>query len=276
MSLSISSLNSGSNGNCYYIGNNTDAIFIDAGITCRETEKRMARLGLDFLKIKAIFISHEHSDHINGILAISRKYKIPVYITEQTLISCKLKISSDLVHYFNTNEAIQIGSLNIFPFLKNHDAADPHSFTITSSGITVGVFTDIGNACKRVIENFKRCHAVFLETNYDEELLEKGHYPYHLKRRIKSDLGHLSNLQALELVLKHKSKFLSQILLSHLSRDNNKPELVLELFQKNIKNIAVSVASRDVETEIFKISQSPHYKVQVKQRPIQVEQLSLF
>ncbi|HEX4375166.1 MAG TPA: MBL fold metallo-hydrolase, partial [Puia sp.] len=180
MSLFIASLNSGSNGNCYYIGNEREAVLVDAGISCRETERRMKRLGLSMQKVKAIFISHEHSDHINGVAVLSKKYSLPVYITPGTLNNCSLILDEQRILSFTAYQAVQIGGLIISAFPKFHDAAHPHSFMIECDGIKVGVLTDIGAACQHVIKHFSQCHAAFLEANYDEELLEKGRYPYHL------------------------------------------------------------------------------------------------
>lgn len=251
MQLYISALNSGSNGNCYYIGNEQDAVLVDAGISCRETETRMKRLGLSMSRVRAIFISHEHSDHIRGLEVLARKYRLPVYITPATRIGSRLVFDNIGLQPFLAYEPVQIGSLRVTGFPKFHDAADPHSFIVSSQGINIGVFTDIGTCCDQVVEHFRQCHAVFLETNYDEEMLDKGYYPHHLKRRIKGDKGHLSNAQALELFRNHKPDFMSYVLLSHLSRDNNNPSLVQELFQAHAGSTEVVVASRYEESPVF-------------------------
>ncbi len=257
MSLYITSINSGSNGNCYYIGNQREAVLIDAGISCRETERRMERMGLSINRVKAIFISHEHSDHTYGTEMISRRYQLPVYISENTHRHSKLRLEEELVQPLKAYETVRIGDLEVNAFPKLHDASEPHSFTITGGGITIGVLTDIGSLCEHVIKNFSRCHAVFLETNYDEVMLAEGRYPPFLKTRIHGDHGHLSNLQALELFRVHRSPHLTHLLLSHLSRDNNDPRRVLELFQKHARGIHVSIASRDQESAVFCIDGSP-------------------
>src|ERR1044071_6409360 len=127
MPLFISSLNSGSNGNCYYIGNDQDAVLIDAGISCRETERRMKRSGLSFANIKAVFVSHEHVDHITGVPVLSKKYQLPVYITRDTLRDSGIIVEPHLVNSFKENKSVTIGTLTITPFRKSHDACDPHS-----------------------------------------------------------------------------------------------------------------------------------------------------
>lgn len=253
MSLYITSLNSGSNGNCYYIGNKTEAVLIDAGISCREIEKRMKRLGLSMNNIQAIFISHEHSDHIKGLPALVKKYQYPVYITPRTMQSGKLELETRLLKTFKADESINIGNLSVTAFTKFHDAVDPYSFFVSCKETGVGIFTDIGIPCPQLIKYFKQCHAAFLEANYDEDMLEKGGYPVYLKNRIRGGMGHLSNKQALDLFVRHKPEFMSHLLLAHLSHNNNSPDLVQELFNAHAGNVQVSIASRYRETEVFHI-----------------------
>jgi phosphoribosyl 1,2-cyclic phosphodiesterase len=135
MSLFIAALNSGSNGNCYYIGNEREAVLVDAGISCRETERRMKRLGLSMQKVRAIFVSHEHSDHINGVTVLSKKYNLPVYITQGTLNNCSLVLDEQKTFSFAAYQAVHVGELMVSAFPKFHDAAHPHSFMIECRGI---------------------------------------------------------------------------------------------------------------------------------------------
>lgn len=277
MCLYIASLNSGSNGNCYYIGNDDEAVLIDAGISCRETERRMKRLGLLMQKVKAIFVSHEHSDHIAGIPVISKKYQLPVYITEGTLQYSGLVIEQRLINSFYTNVPVSIGKLSTTAFSKHHDANDPHSFIVECNGVKVGIFTDIGTACHHVTLHFKQCHAAFLEANYDEEMLATGRYPYHLKQRIKSTKGHLSNNDALQLFLTHRSPCMSHLVLSHLSKNNNRPEIVQQLFDAHAGTTKIIVASRYKETSLYEINGiSTHIIDTSKLSKQRLEQLSLF
>jgi len=251
--LFITSLNSGSNGNCYYVGNENEAVLIDAGISCRETEKRMTRLGLSMAKVKAIFISHEHGDHIRGLTVMAKKYRIPVYITSKTINNSRLELPAELVRTFTSHEIVHIGSLRVTCFPKVHDAAEPHSFMITCGAIKVGVFTDLGVVCDQLSRHFQLCDAAFLEANYDEEMLQNGNYPYYLKSRISGGEGHLSNRQALELFTNFRPAKLSHLLLSHLSKDNNCPELVENLFNQHAEQTLIVVASRSEETPVFTI-----------------------
>ena len=277
MSLFISSLNSGSNGNCYYIGNQEEAVLIDAGISCRETEVRMSRLGLQMKRVKAIFISHEHSDHINGVHKLSKKHKLPVYITKATLQNGNLILNEELVNSFKAYEPIQIGKLKITAFTKFHDAIDPHSFIVSSDAVNVGIFTDIGQTCDHLIKHFAQCHAAFLESNYDEELLEAGKYPLGLKNRIRDGRGHLSNIQALELFKQYKSPSLSHLILSHLSKNNNSPKIVKDLFEKHAGNTEIVIAPRNEETPLYHIRNIQTSKMIKKTKTKDAHhQLSLF
>lgn len=274
MSLFIASLNSGSNGNCYYVGNSNEAVLVDAGLSCREIEKRMKRLGLLMNKVKAIFVSHEHSDHIFGIPVLSKKHQLPVYITPRTLLNSRLTIEKHLIVPFLASTPVTVGALTVKAFTKFHDADDPHSFTVTGNGVMVGIFTDIGRICEQLINHFSECHAAFLEANYDEQMLATGGYPRHLKNRISGGNGHLSNTLALQLFNKYRPPFMTHLLLSHLSKNNNDPELVHDLFKQYSGNVEVAVASRYQESPVYEIKNSGE-KVLVP-RPQKALQLSIF
>jgi phosphoribosyl 1,2-cyclic phosphodiesterase len=160
-------------------------------------------------------------------------------------------VEKHLVRSFQTGKAISIGQLKVTPFRKSHDASDPHSFLVSDKQINIGVFTDIGYPCKQVIRYFQKCHAAFLEANYCADMLENGGYPYYLKKRISSDKGHLSNAQALELFNSYRPQQLSHLILSHLSKNNNRPELVDQLFTQSAGSTKIIVASRYEESSVF-------------------------
>lgn len=273
MSLYVASIASGSNGNCYYVGNDTEAVLIDAGISCREIERRMHRLGLNLQKVKAIFISHEHSDHISGVAVLSKKYSLPVYVSSATYHHCRRIADEERAVHFTAGVPVYVGTLQVKAFRKFHDAADPHSFVISHQATTVGVFTDIGRACTAVKDHISVCHAVFLEANYDEEMLKKGNYPWHLKKRISGGLGHLSNRQALDLLMTHGTHQLSHVFLTHLSKNNNCPMLVQELFAPYSRERTFVLASREKETEVYHIRGGPQTKI-ISTGPV-VQQLTL-
>ncbi len=273
--LFTASLNSGSNGNCYYVGNDREAVLIDAGLSCRETEKRMKQVGLQMERVKAVFISHEHGDHIKGVESIATKHKLPIYITPATFQQSKLRVMASQVFSFKAYEPVLIGGLSVLAFPKLHDAIDPHSFVVSGNGVNIGVFTDIGSPCNHVIDNFKKCHAIFLEANYDEGMLASGRYPPHLKNRISGKHGHLSNHQALELFMQHKPAYMGHVYLSHLSKDNNSPALALRMFTEKGGKANIVVASRDEASTVYTIA-APVGAAAVSKPRVKSVQISLF
>ncbi|WP_438946500.1 MBL fold metallo-hydrolase [Sediminibacterium sp.] len=269
MSLQIASLNSGSNGNSYYIGNEEDAVLIDIGLSLRETEIRMKQLGLSLQKVKAIFISHEHTDHIRGLSTVANKYKIPIYITPETAKGGP-KLIRHLSKNFTANQPIIVGQqhlsdnqIMVTPFQKEHDAADPHSFVVSYQGIHIGVITDIGIACNRVSHYFQQCHAAFLESNYDEVMLRNGRYSQPLKDRITNGQGHISNRQALDLFRNYRPKNMSHLLLSHLSKENNHPDLALQNFLPHANETEVLIASRYGPSPVITINPESRHSLEL-------------
>lgn len=238
----------------------------------------MRVLGLDMHKLKAIFISHEHADHISGLTTLSRKWELPVFITPQTHTYSRLPLQQHLVVSFRPNEPVQIGRLTIMPFTKHHDGCDPHSFTISCDGARVGVLTDIGRVCPEVTHHFSQCDAAILEANYDEVMLHQGRYPYHLKRRISGGKGHLSNREALELFRQYCPEGMSHLLLAHLSKENNDPQLALDYFRPHAGGTEVVVASRYKPSEVYTIYPRTVERPVVPERPAAVvaPQLALF
>ena len=215
----------------------------------------MRRLGLSLSAVKRVFffISHEHDDHIRGLEVLSKRYQLPVYITAATLQNSRLSLEAHLVRPFLPHEPVTAGALTVTAFPKSHDACDPYSFVVSSPTVRVGIFTDLGVVCEQLIHHFRQCHAAFLESNYDEQLLEQGRYPHFLKNRIRGGLGHLSNRQALELFVRHRPSYMSHLFPAHLSRDNNRPELVQALFEQEANGTKIVIASRDRETELYAI-----------------------
>lgn len=275
MSLFTASLNSGSNGNCYYVGNAHEGVLVDVGISCRETELRMKRLGLSPKMVKAIFVTHEHYDHTKGIPTLSKKYQIPVYITNRTRAQAQLRLKEHLVVPFKAYESICVGELTVTGFPKRHDAIDPHSFIVANETVKVGVFTDIGSSCEHVIQHFSQCHAAFLEANYDTDMLENGVYPLHLKNRIRGGEGHLSNAEALNLFVQHRPAYMSHLFLSHLSKNNNSPVLAEKVFKEVAEHTEIIIASRYKETKLYQIHSNTAGNLKRKAFEQQA-QLSLF
>ncbi len=249
--VTICAIASGSNGNCYYIGNEEDAILIDAGITTKKILKRMKERNLDPQKLRAVFITHEHGDHVRGTRVLCKKLDIPGYFTPKTLDALYYTYKPDAAWTFEPGDRIEIGPFKIHSFLKNHDAVEPCSFRVEYKDKNIGVFTDIGTPCDNLISHLQHCNAIFLETNYDVEMLQNGSYPYYLKRRIASDVGHLSNDQAYALLENHAGENLKCVYLSHLSGENNAPEIAYNLLQKFEPEFEVRLTSRYEAGEVY-------------------------
>lgn len=249
--LEICALASGSNGNCYYIGNGRDAVLVDAGISRRQVMERMSAKGLDPAKVRAIFISHEHADHMRGVRVLSKKLDVPVYFTKKTWENSWGPNRPAKVVLFNPGDVINICDFQVHSFSKNHDAAEPCSFRISFQGKNIGVFTDIGAACDNVKSELAHCHALFLESNYDEDMLWSGPYPHYLKTRVAGEFGHLSNMQAFELLETHHNLGLQVVFLSHLSEENNRPEVAIEAFKSLSDRFSVRLTNRYAAAEVY-------------------------
>ncbi|MCQ2252820.1 MAG: MBL fold metallo-hydrolase [Bacteroidales bacterium] len=242
--VEICNLASGSNGNCYYIGNDTDAVIVDAGIYHSRLVERAGIAGLDIGKIRAIFVTHEHHDHVGGSRVISKRLMVPVYATARTFHAIHKKHQPADFKPLEPNSVTEIKGIKVWAFSKSHDAADPVSYRVEIDGHNIGVMTDIGIADERLCKQFSLCDAAFLESNYDLKMLREGGYPYYLKERVESEIGHLSNDQAAELVRNFGNPMLSHLILSHISAENNTPEKVMEAFSEFSNKYKISLAPR--------------------------------
>lgn len=251
--IELCALASGSNGNCYYIGNEKDAVLVDAGISARQILVRIGEAGLDASKIRGIFVSHEHSDHIRGVRVLSKRLGIHAWYSQGTFNTLAEADHPEKHCIFQAGKTVRIGSITVHPFLKNHDAAEPCSFRIEHDDWHIGVFTDIGEACAGVMHHLRKCHALFLETNYDEKMLWEGSYPYMLKQRVASSVGHLSNDQAFELIRDHAGPELVHVFLSHLSGENNRPEIAAARFESLTDRFNVKLTSRHSFSELCRL-----------------------
>ena len=274
----IASICSGSNGNCYYVGNHEDAILIDAGASFAEIARRMASLELCPSKLRGIFVSHEHTDHVRGLELVAHRWNLPIWGTKKTLLRCRLGRSTHRGVAIEADGWIAVGSLNVLPFRKIHDAVDPISFVVEHGGIRIGIFTDMGRCCDALTTHFKTCHAAFLEANYCEEMLAGGSYPYHLKQRISGGYGHISNNEALALFRDHRAPYLSHLLLSHLSGNNNHPDRALQTFLPHRDGVEVVVASRYACSPVFRIVAQPGAEAlpEIAGKAQTIAQISLF
>jgi len=240
--MEFCALASGSSGNCFYVKEGDAAILIDAGISSKQICERLAAVKKPVEGIKGIFITHEHIDHVRGVDVFANKFNVPIYVNKKTNDSCFLCRNEELVNVIKNDSNVNVKGLRVNAFSKSHDAADPVSYLVEGKS-RLGVITDVGFACKNVIENVSCCDSLILESNHDVKMLEDGPYPYYLKKRITSSLGHMSNYDAALLVLGHGSKKLKQIMLAHLSQNNNTPEAALKTFKllKERKDLKVNV-----------------------------------
>lgn len=253
----VSVLASGSSGNCFYIESNKGAILVDAGISCKKITQRLESIEKNIENIKGIFITHEHTDHINGIQTLSRNHNIPIFINKGTLNNSYLDMGN--INIIKSDEEIEFNGLHILPFSKCHDSAEPVSYLIKNGTKKISVITDIGCCCENVIQSVKESDLIILESNHDLNMLKKGAYPYFLKKRIAGTKGHLSNYEAGLLVLEHGNKKLRHVLLSHLSLNNNTPELAMKTFdlikdeRSDLKKLKSWLTYREQPTKLIKI-----------------------
>lgn len=225
-------LASGSKGNAIYVSNSRTAILIDAGLSGIELERRLRSIGTGAEALDAIVVSHEHTDHIQSVGVLSRRFQLPVYINEPTLTAAQTELGAiQETIGFQSGAAFDIGSLTIHPFPVSHDAADPVGFTIQDGSAKVGIATDLGVATESVCHSLKGCQLVVLEANHDIKMLEEGPYPWELKQRIQSNLGHLSNEASRDLLSKVASSQLEHVILAHISETNNHPDRALSVVQ---------------------------------------------
>jgi len=232
--MKVAALSSGSCGNCFYVSHNGDALLVDVGISCKQVEERLAMLGESAEKIKGIFVTHEHTDHIKGADVFARKFNVPIFATKGTIDHGFLCSDEALINEIKSNETLKVAGLSIEAFSKFHDAAQPVSYTIRNDK-TLSIITDVGHACRNVIENVHESDFLILESNHDLRMLEDGPYPYFLKQRIGSNLGHLSNFHSGLCVLEHGTRKLKNIMLAHLSEINNVPQLAFGTFSSLVK-----------------------------------------
>lgn len=221
--MQFASLGSGSKGNATLVRAADTLVMIDCGFSVRDTERRMARLGVEPRQLDAILVTHEHSDHCNGVAALSKKFGIPVYLTHGTRRTGRCDGSHEL-RPFNCEDTLSIGCLSVKAVAVPHDAAEPCQYRVTWDAYTLGILTDLGSITPHVIDNFRACHSLLLEFNHDLPMLQDGPYPPHLKRRVGGDWGHLNNQQAAQLLRHVDRAQLRHLVVGHISEKNNSQE----------------------------------------------------
>ncbi|WP_270455207.1 MBL fold metallo-hydrolase [Halonatronomonas betaini] len=264
--MKMAVLASGSSGNSIYLSTDNTAILIDAGLSGKELERRMKSVKLNPEDISAILVTHEHGDHIKGAGVLSRRYNIPIYASAGTWKAARKKLGKIGKGYERTiEESWQLGDFEITSFPIPHDAAEPVGFVVSDGDVNFGLATDIGYIADELYDHLKDLDCILLEANHDIDLLREGSYPGMLKRRIRGNEGHLSNDETAELLpelLKTNEKSSCPVvLLSHLSAENNRPELAYLTVKNSVcsagfqigKDLILKCAPRDEASEIYNI-----------------------
>jgi phosphoribosyl 1,2-cyclic phosphodiesterase len=233
MAVSITVLASGSRGNSTVVASSRTCLLVDAGLSCKETLLRLHASGCDASCLTAILITHEHSDHINGLNVLAKKLRIPVFITASTQRaylraardSQGNKICLERVENFEAGRSFQIGDIAVTPFTIPHDAADPVGFTFRAEGVKAAIATDLGYMPASVKDHIRGCQMLVVESNHDVEMLRIGPYPWSVKQRVLSRVGHLSNAALADFIVNDYDGEAEYLILAHLSEQNNHPEV---------------------------------------------------
>ena len=258
--IKFCSLFSGSSGNCIFIGTDKAKILIDAGVSGSRITAALKEIGEDPEDLSAIFVTHEHSDHIAGVGIVSRKYNLPIYATPKTwkaMGNAPGKLPPENIIKMEAGSIVTVGDLQAQSYSISHDAADPVAYTFTCGGRKVSVATDMGIITETVRENVTGSDLVLLESNHDIDMLKNGPYPYPLKKRILGDKGHLSNVSAADFLTELALAGTTEFFLGHLSEENNTPEraystsnsMLLERDLKDGRDLELKVASRYTYSE---------------------------
>ena len=261
--LNFCSLYSGSSGNSLFIKTENTKILVDAGVSSKKIEKALNELDIEPKSIDGILVTHEHSDHVQGLGTFSKKFDLPVFVNQETLDAMpkqRDKISEKNLKTFKVSEKFSIGDLDINPFSIPHDAANPCGFTILNENKKISIATDIGHMTNDILRNLEESQFVLLESNYDPEVLKCSSYPFMLKSRIAGPTGHLPNEMAGKTIAYLLKSGLKQAMLGHLSKESNFPELayktvVDELIASNYNenSLNLSVANRDCHSKLITV-----------------------
>ncbi len=244
MAVEFCTLVSGSSGNSTYIGTKHTRILIDAGVSGKKLEEGLAELKLTGEDIDGLFITHEHLDHIKGAGVFSRRFHVPIYATYETWLAMEDtlgKIAPSNRRYVYLGENCLINDICVNPFSIPHDAADPVGFNVFAEGKKVTLATDIGHITEEIRERIAKSEILLLEANHDVDMLQKGGYPWHLKKRILSDVGHLSNETAGEFLSSVVDGKMKHVFLGHLSQENNEPHLAFDTVDQILQKHKIKV-----------------------------------
>lgn len=254
MAIEFTTLASGSAGNCVYVGTENTKILIDAGLSGVKIENLLKQINVSPDMLDAIFITHEHLDHIDGAGVLSRRYNLPVYATEGTWGNMPQKVGEIATKNKNivyADEKIFLNDLYLIPFAMPHDAKEPVSYSVYSNNIKISVATDMGHVTKDVIEHIRHSDAIILESNHDVTMLKNGTYPANLKERILGNYGHISNEISAKLLACVMNNKLKNVFLAHISKENNTPDLAYLTVKNTLDEFGIKV-KKDIDIHIAK------------------------
>ncbi len=259
--MELFSIASGSSGNCVCVGDDHCHVMIDAGISGKRIEEGMNSFDYTTADMKGVLVTHEHSDHICGLGVVARKYGLPIYGTQGTLEAIWKsggigKIDPGLFHVIKAGEKFTVDGLTIYPMPISHDAADPVAYLVSNDKNRIGVVTDLGIYDDEMIDKLQGLDAILLEANHDVNMLQVGSYPYPLKQRILGERGHLSNERSGQLLGRLLHDDMKYILLGHLSKENNYPELAYETVRLEISLGDNPYRGNDFPIEVAKRNQT--------------------
>lgn len=257
MSLRVCVLGSGSKGNSTLVATEKTRLLVDAGLSRRETYARLAAAGERIDGFDAILISHEHADHVNGLRLLAADLKGPIYVSAPTRQVISWDANFRAFDLFTPGEKFTVGDIEVTPFSIPHDAADPVAFTLESQGIKIGVVTDLGYVHEVVKQRVKGCQCLVFESNHDLDMLKVGPYPWHIKQRVMSRTGHLSNLATASFLAEDFDGTAQVLVLAHLSETNNHPEIARLTAEQALaqrsrgERTALHLASQTTPTQVF-------------------------
>jgi phosphoribosyl 1,2-cyclic phosphodiesterase len=266
MELNFCSLSSGSSGNCYYLGNGIHGILIDAGISASSIRKFLRSIDIPMETIMGVLITHNHIDHTRGLELLTRKNTLPAFSTHKiwkSILSPQKKISTDCIREIPLQQKFHLAGFAIEAFPVSHDAPETIGFHLCAGAKKVTIVTDLGHICGTAAPYIKAANLLVIESNYDEQMLANGRYPYFLKARIQSDHGHLGNHQTASFLADIFSDNLTDICLAHLSKNNNTPELVLQTLLQTFSDRGIglkghqriSVLNRNEPTRMIRLTE---------------------
>ena len=247
-------IGSGSAGNALLVATGKTTLLVDCGYSIKAFDARAAQLDFDPRELAAVLVTHEHDDHLGGVLPLSRRYRVPVHWARGTRMAATARHgAASTAHDFSPHAPFTIGDIMVTPVIVPHDAREPTQFVFSDGRVRFGLLTDLGSVTPHVLEAYMDCDALCLEFNHEPALLDASEYPPSLRRRIASPYGHLSNTQAEQLLARLKGPRLKRVVAAHLSEKTNRPELVAACLERVAADITTGIASQDAVVPWFEV-----------------------